>query len=91
MKRFNEPWFDDSKSSRQFGKWVMRLFFVLLTVVIILTLMQGGDAPYTTNVHEKSGSRQKVQASKQGILKRRLPPPIVTNHKRNFYPEVSNA
>jgi len=45
MKRFNEPWFDDSKSSRQFGKWVMRLFFVLLTVVIILTLMQGGDAP----------------------------------------------
>ena len=45
MKRFNEPWFDDSKSSRQFGKWVIRLFFVLFAVVIILTLMQGGDAP----------------------------------------------
>jgi hypothetical protein len=45
MKHFSEPWFDDSKSSRQFGKWVMRLFFVLLAVVIILTLMQGGDAP----------------------------------------------
>ena len=45
MKRFNEPRFDDSKSSRQFGKWVIRLFFVLLAVAIILTLMQGGDAP----------------------------------------------
>ena len=60
MKRFNEPWFDDSKSSRQFGKWVIRLFFVLILIfallavafvwldfAIILTLIKGGaPLPY---------------------------------------------
>jgi hypothetical protein len=32
----------------------------------------------------KSGSRQKVQASKPSILNKRLPPPIVTNSKLKF-------
>jgi len=38
MKRFNEPWFDDSKSSRQFGKWVIRLFFVLILIFGLLAV-----------------------------------------------------
>ena len=38
MKRFNEHWFDDSKSSRQFGKWVMRLFFVLILIFGLLAV-----------------------------------------------------